>query len=151
MTILLKYQPWWPPDRREDQATAELEWNMWKSRQVPFNTLSDGDAIFGVSAGGPSAGVIMFEMRVLNVVKARYDDHDHAWALLKAGIPKTERQGDTRRSFLNDPYTLAAPATGWLLAWSSEPAPGGWLGRPRPEGFRFRPNGWGKLEELPRP
>jgi hypothetical protein len=110
--------------------------------------LNEGDHYFTVTGGPPDAGMIQGEARIENLVVAPYASHRDAWELVKTGIPlslrKTQRRGVTHaRHFLDHPYTQAAPQSGHLLAFWSVPVRA--INQPRPVGFRFRPNGWGKL------
>jgi len=100
-----------------------------------------------VSRGGPARGRLMWTARITNLVTAPYVSHEEAWELLRQGLPKVilQSEGVHRRSYLSQPDTRRAPNRGWLLAWEGVPIR--WLDLPRPHGFRFRPNGWGKVSD----
>lgn len=143
----IKHQPWVEDFTKQDDFWPDIEWNMWSVRQTPFNDLNNGEEIVYVSGGGPKVGRLMFTARADCLVAEEYLSHTHAWDLMKASLPKDvlKDTGVTRKFFLTNPYTLKAPASGWLLAWSGTPVR--WLDRPRPAGMKFRPNGWTWLDD----
>lgn len=144
--VLLKHQPWnLDPERTE--FPNEVEWNMWTTRAAPFGTLAEGSTVYLVSGGGPKRGLITWEVVVTHAVAARYESKDDAWQHMRAALagPLRER-GYTRRTFLENEYTVAAPEQGYILAWSYDPVRP--IGLPRPEGLRFRQNGWADVAEL---
>ena len=150
--IKAKHQPWWPPSPDGmDEIAVEVEWNMWTRRLWPFKDLAESETIVCVSGGGPARGVLMYTTEVEHLVAARYESHEDGWRILSSGIPRPVlKQGGISRSyFLNHDYTAAAPASGWMLAWSSQP--GEWLGLPRPDDLRFRQNGWAEMDSMPQP
>lgn len=144
--MLLKHQPWNTPEM-SSQAIREFEWNCWKTRQHPFNQLEVGERVLTVTGGGPNEGRIMNDVVVEELVKAHYDSLDEAWALIESGFDAEVLSyfGITREAFLGNAYTRNAPLDGWLLAWWSHPE--FIIDQPRPEGLRFRPNGWAELPD----
>lgn len=144
MTVM-KSRPWVIAPTRADMA-PEVEWNRWTRRDWPFKDLAEGDRVVCVSGGGPAEGILMFEARVEHLITEAYGSHEHAWQLMRTGMPAAALRagGVTKDVFLNHEYTLDKPESGWLLAWSSTPTR--WLGRPRPADFRFRQNGWANYE-----
>ncbi|MFD6568535.1 protein NO VEIN domain-containing protein [Micromonospora profundi] len=138
MTILLKHQPW-NVGGDPDASEGEIEWNMWQRRLLPFQQLDVGTRVVLVSGGGPSAGVLTWEVEVLDVVKERYDDHQHAARLIqKLGISKT--------AFLSTEYTTNAPTSGWLLSWTYRPVRR--IKQPRSPEHPIGRNGWGAIDKL---
>lgn len=144
--VLLKHQPWnLDPGRTE--FPNEVEWNMWTTRAAPFGALAEGSTVYLVSGGGPKRGLVTWEVVVIHALSVRYESKDDAWRQMRSALagPLKER-GYTRRSFLENDYTMAAPEQGYLLAWSYDPVRP--IGLPRPEGLRFRQNGWTDVAEL---
>lgn len=146
MTVLLHSHPW---DAPGDPDTVGVHWSMWSTRQWPYLHLNEGDHYFTVTGGSPREGWIQGEARIEHLVLAPYSTHTEAWDLIRTGIPaalrKTQRHGLTQaRHFLNQTYTVDAPQSGHLMAFWSVPVRA--INRPRPADFKFRPNGWGKLE-----
>lgn len=144
--MLLKLQPWNSPEL-SCEAVPEFEWNCWKIRQYPFNALEVGDSVLTVTGGGPNGGRIMNDAQIVDLVKGRYESHDEAWALIQNGFEAeilTEFE-ITRNAFLDNAYTRNAPHAGWLLAWWSYPE--FIIDQPRPDGLRFRPNGWAEVPD----
>jgi hypothetical protein len=127
-------------------SVPDIEWNMWSRREWPSTHLSEDDEVVYVTGGGPSAGRLMWTVRMSHLFLERYDSHDHAWKLMQSGLPAVHRSSQvTKKGFLRVPYTANAPDSGWLLAWVGIPAL--WLDRPRPPELRFRPNGWAELPD----
>jgi len=145
--VWIKHQPWVDQFTKKADFRPDIEWNIWSVRQTPFNDLISGEEIVYVSGGGPRAGRLMYTARADCLVAEEYLSHAHAWDLMKSALPKSVlRESEiTRKSFLTSPYTLKAPASGWLLAWSGTPVR--WLDLPRPTGMKFRPNGWSWLDD----
>ena len=71
MPILLKHQPW-NNDPSGPERDAEIEWNMWRSRQRPYHDLDIGSRVVLVSGGGPAIGVLTWEVEVTAVAKSQY-------------------------------------------------------------------------------
>lgn len=144
--MFVKSQPWNEPFSRSSM-TAGIEWNMWTKRQWPFLHIEEGDEIACVSAGAPADGKIMWIAKITYLVTAPYSSHEEAWELLKNAIPAPLRKanGLTRRGFLDLDYTYYKPQEGWILGFASEPVR--YVNRHRPDGFRFRPNGWGEIAD----
>jgi hypothetical protein len=144
--MLLKHQPWNPPEM-SCEAVPEFEWNCWKTRQHPFNDLEVGDSVLTVTGGGPNEGRIMNDALIVELVKGHYESLDAAWALIETGFDAGVLSdfGITRDTFVGSAYTRKAPQEGWLLAWWSYPE--FIIDQPRPEGLRFRPNGWAELPD----
>lgn len=144
--MLLKHQPWNAPEL-SCEAVHEFEWNCWKTRQHPFNELEVGEVVLTITGGGPKAGRVMNEALVVEVVKGHYESLDEAWALIENGFDAATLTefGITKASFLGNAYTRNSPTEGWLLAWWSWPE--FIIDRARPEGLRFRPNGWAELPD----
>ncbi|MER6592543.1 DUF3883 domain-containing protein [Micromonospora purpureochromogenes] len=138
MAILLKHQPW-NAGGEPDVSDREVEWNMWQRRLLPFQQIDIGTRVVLVSGGGPSAGRLTWEVEVLDVVKDRYDDHEHAARLIQElGIPRAD--------FLNTEYTTNAPDSGWLLGWTYRPVRR--IMQPRLPEHRIGRNGWGLTDTL---
>ncbi|MCW6004614.1 DUF3883 domain-containing protein [Micromonospora sp. CPCC 205371] len=138
MAILLKHQPW-NTDGTLDEGDREVEWNMWKRRLAPFQQLEVGTRVVLVSGGGPNVGVLTWEVEVLDLVKDRYDDHEHAARLMR-------QLRISRTAFLNQDYTANAPESGWLLGWAYRPVR--FIGQPRTPEHRMGRNGWGATDTL---
>jgi hypothetical protein len=85
MPILLKHQPWTNDPSRPERDT-EIEGNMWRSRQPPYHDLDVGSLVILVSGGGPTAGMLTWEVDVTAVAKGQYASHDEAFRLLRAGV-----------------------------------------------------------------
>lgn len=47
-----------------------------------------------------------------------------------------------KNAFLEHKYTRQAPESGYLMTFVSSRVRE--IGKPKPDGFRFRPNGWGR-------
>jgi hypothetical protein len=138
MAILLKHQPW-NTDGKLDVSEREVEWNMWQRRLLPFQQLDIGTRIVLVSGGGPNAGMLTWEVEVLDVVKDRYDDHEHAAQLIR-------KLGISKAAFLNADYTTNAPNSGWLLGWTYRPVR--LIMQPRSTEHQIGRNGWGATDTL---
>ncbi|MEU8091647.1 protein NO VEIN domain-containing protein [Micromonospora chalcea] len=83
--------------------------------------------------------MLTWEVEVLDVVKDRYDDPEHAAQLIrKLGIP--------RAAFLQTNYTTNAPRVGWLLGWTYRPIR--LIMQPRSPQHRIGRNGWGVTDTL---
>lgn len=137
MPILLKHQPW--NHTPEDPARPDVEWNTWLTRQQPFQSIEIGDQVVLVSAGGPTAGMLTWQVEVTDVIKERYSSHDEAWRLIRP-------LGVTRADFRNNEYTRKAPPAGWLLAWSYRPVRK--IMQPRTPDHHIGRNGWGATDFL---
>lgn len=147
MTILLKHQPWDTEPSRPGQD-PEIEWNMWKTRQLPYHDLVEGVRVVLVSGGGPTRGILTWEVEVTAVAKGRYRSHRDAWRLLAAdiGVRRLKAAGVTSDRFLTQSYTTTASAAGWLLGWSYRPIRPIML--PRPHDLRIGRNGWVVTDRL---
>ncbi|MFI7650625.1 protein NO VEIN domain-containing protein [Micromonospora sp. NPDC049460] len=138
MVVLLKHQPW-NIGGKLDVSEREVEWNMWQRRLLPFAQLDVGTRVVLVSGGGPNVGMLTWEVEVLEVVKGRYDDHEHAAQLMrKLDISST--------AFLNQDYTTNAPDSGWLLGWTYRPVR--LIMEPRAPEHRIGRHGWGTTDAL---
>jgi len=144
--MLLKHQPWNGPEM-SCEPIREFEWNCWKTCQHPFGQLEVGESVLTVTGGGPDAGRIMNDALVVELVKGHYGSLDEAWAMIENGFDAEilDEFGITKEVFLDNAYTRQAPAEGWLLAWWSFPE--FIIDQPRPDGLRFRPNGWAELPD----
>jgi hypothetical protein len=144
-THLMHSNSWLEPGAR---GTDEIEWHMWRTRQWPYLHVTPGDTFLVVSGGSPTEGRIVSENRIDHLLLAEYSNHDEAWQLFRDGLPAADRKrlglGD-KRAFLNHEYTQAAPTSGHLMAFISTHLRD--IDAPRPEDFRFRPNGWGSYTE----
>jgi hypothetical protein len=142
--VIVKHQPW-VTEATLELMTTEVEWNMWRTKQWPFNDMTNGDTILTVSGGAP--GVVMYETKLRNLIKAPYRSHIHAWQLIDCTFPQAvlDGAGVDREWFLNLEYTQHAPASGWLLAWWGQPVR--WIGETRPASLTVRPNGWGEVPD----
>jgi hypothetical protein len=109
-------------------------------RLAPFHDLDIGTRVVLVSGGGPLAGVLTWEVEVVQVVKDRYSDHEHAWQLIR---PLGRL---VKPAFMQQPYTLAAPPSGWLLAWAYTPIRQ--IMEPRSPEHHIGRNGWGVTNAL---
>lgn len=138
----MKNQPWnVNPDY--DEVNDETEWNMWTTRQPPFNSLEREDLVYLVCPDVQGGSVITWEVEVTGVLTAAYGSKSEAWQLLNATVPVLAGRL-TRREFLADGYTVQAPDAGWILGWSYDPVRR--VGVPRPTELKFRPNGWRPLD-----
>ena len=144
--MLVKHQPWHSSED-SGQAWFELEWNMWRTRQYPYSVLEEGTALLTVTGGGPARGRVMSEVDVVALAKGHYSSKEQAWDILRSGMdPATLKHfKGSRAAFLRDPYTVAAPDEGWILAWVGYPAI--IVDQPRPAGWRIRPNGWTEVPD----
>lgn len=141
MPVLLKHQPW--NDGSDEEGDVEVEWNLWRTRQRPYQELEPGVPVVLVSGGGPREGLLTWEVEVLDVVKEPYTSHEAAWRLLG---PLARPCGVVKRVFLEQSYTTGAAEQGWLLAWTYRPVR--LINQPRPADLRFQPNGWAVTEGL---
>lgn len=146
--MLIKNQPWVETFSRSDMV-PDIDWNMWQIRQTPFLDIAVGDEVAYACGATPAESRLMWVVRITHLVTERYESHEEAWDLMRTGIPASLRNAPpyplTRRGFLDQDYTWSKPRAGWLLAFAGEPVR--WLDRPRPDDFRFRPNGWGWLPD----
>ena len=71
VTRLLKHQPWVDGSRERSDG---VDWNMWQIRQPPYHDLEVGDWVVLVSGGGPSGGMLTWEVEVTALVR---DDTTH--------------------------------------------------------------------------
>src|SRR3954469_20522706 len=115
----LKSRPWnFDPDAIE--VSEEIEWNLWRTRQVPFSDLEVGDRVFLASPDGHGSSVITWEVEVTKVVRVGYSSKREAWSLLAGAFPALQDPpAMSRARFLRDEYTAQAAEKGYLLAWSS--------------------------------
>lgn len=147
--MLILNQPYFDDSFTRADMLRDFGWSMWKIRQWPFLEIEDGDEVAYMCGGTPVSSRLMWVVSVTYLVKAPYSSHEEAWELLKTGIPASIRNSGwwavTRPGFLSQEYTVSKSPEGWLLAFSGEPVR--WLNRPRPDGFRFRPNGYGWLPD----
>jgi hypothetical protein len=144
MSVLMHSNPW---DEPGAAGHDEIEWHMWSTRQWPYLRVDDGDEFFAVTGGGPALGTIKSECRIEHLVRAPYASHEEAWDLVRTGIPapvRKEHQLTRSTQFLRHSYTVRAPESGHLMAFLSRHIRN--ENRPRPEGFKFRPNGWGEYD-----
>ena len=142
---MLAYHQSWVEDPEEGIMVPGVYWNMWTTRQHPYKLLEDDMQILMVSGGGPQAGVIMHQSRITHLVKSQYQTPMEAWNAFSSGIPEALRDGTTKSSFFKDNKSRNAPNSGWIIAWVEEPTRP--INKPRPNGFRFRPNGWGEIND----
>jgi len=145
--MYVKHQPWVDTGYTRAEMIPDIEWNMWSHRQWPFNLVSENELIVYVCGGGPPAGQLMWTVTMDHLIQARYESHDQAWKLMRAGLPTANLSawGVTKKYFLDLEYIRKAPDSGWLLAWVGTPVK--WVNRPRPPELRFRPNGWAELPD----
>lgn len=144
MSILMHSNSW---DEPGSSGYDEIEWHMWRTRQWPYLHVSEGDQFYAVTGGGPAVGTVKSKCRIEHLVLAKYSSHDEAWDLVRTGIPATvrKRHALTRSSqFLRHSYTEGTPESGHLMAFLSKHVKN--VDRPRPDDFRFRPNGWGSYD-----
>ena len=137
---MLAYHQAWVVDPKEGIMVPGVYWNMWTTRQHPYNQLEDNLQILMVSGGGPQAGVIT------NLVKSRYESPGDAWDAFSKGIPAALRFGITKAKFHKINDERHAPNSGWIMAWVDQPEKR--INKPRPDGFQFRPNGWGEIPDV---
>ncbi len=142
---MLAYHQSWVVDPAEDMMKPGVYWNMWTTRQNPYNKLENDLEILMVSGGGPINGVIMHVGRITYLVKSKYQTPEEAWNAFSKGIPNFLRYGTTKSSFLKDNRSRNAPNAGWIVAWVDRPINP--VNEARPIGFKFRPNGWGEIEK----
>ncbi|UWZ37041.1 DUF3883 domain-containing protein [Dactylosporangium roseum] len=134
---MLKHQPW--NNGTQEERDYEVEWNMWQRRQPPFHDLEVGTQVVLVSAGGPNAGKLTWQVEVVDVIKGRYETHDEAWRLIRPlGVPKAV--------FMNQDYTVNAAPAGWLLAWAYRPVRK--IMQPRTAEHHIGRNGWGVTDAV---
>jgi Domain of unknown function (DUF3883) len=142
MPILLKHQPW-TVDAAQEERDYEVEWNMWQRRQPPFHDLEVGTQVILVSAGGPNAGTLTWQVEVVDVVKERYETHDEAWRLMRRLIRPL---GISKATFMSQDYTANAASAGWLLAWAYRPVRK--IMQPRTAEHHIGQNGWGVTDAI---
>jgi hypothetical protein len=144
-THLMHSNSWLDPEAR---GADEIEWHMWRTRQWPYSDVTPGDTFLVVSGGGLTEGRIVSQNRIDHLVLEEYSSHDEAWKKFRDGIPaaalKRLRFGG-KSAFLEHEYTQQAPQSGYLMAFVSSHVRD--IGEPRPVGFKFRPNGWGRYVE----
>jgi hypothetical protein len=143
--VLAKHQPWNPPEI-SCEAIYEFEWNLWTTRQFPYNALEEGDLILTVSGGGPRSGRVINQVEVQDLLKASYGSMDEAWAAFESFYPAEflDAYGLNLTSFKEQEYNAQAPSAGHILAWWGEPRL--IIDKPRPDSLRFRPNGWAEVD-----
>lgn len=142
----MKNQPWYGSAPSEAEVSQELEFNLWKARQPPFNDLEAGDHVWLVNPTGPGEAIVSWEVNVRKVVTAPYASKVEAWKLLRLGFPG---QDLTRAHFMNLAYTKQAADQGWLLAWDYEPVRKVMVSRPQE--IKLLKNGWLNLDRFSEP
>lgn len=130
-------------DRGEDY----WYWNLWKTRQFPYNRLELGDLVVAVVTPkqGPSHWLLTGVVEIVELVKEPYTSLDEAAKLLDHEFRVAPAD------FLTHPYTVAAHRRGavqgvllGLHGICRMP-----LNVPRPPELpRLRPNGWLEIEDL---
>lgn len=138
----MKNQPW-NTNPTYQEVNDETEWNMWTTRQAPFNFLERGDTVYLACPDGHGGSVVTWEVEVTRALTAAYKSKNEAWQGLRTTFPLLQRQY-SKRQFLNADYTVQAPEAGWVLGWSYDPVRK--IGVPRPAALKFRPNGWRSLD-----
>jgi hypothetical protein len=144
--MLAYHQNWVKNPTEETAMQSGILWNMWRNQMPPYKELKNGQSVLMVGAGGPTRGIVMYEGKVRYLVKAYYESHEEAWAILAKAIPLKIRTGQlTRKIFLESGYTQKASPQGWLMAWYDDPFR--WIGDARPSTLKFRQNGWSEIPE----
>lgn len=130
----LHNQPWAAPD--DVELDGDVQWNLWTTRQSPYNQVEAGDRVL-LCCPAPEGSRITFEVELTQVEKAPYASKREAHRVIDAAFPYLRMDF---RSFRTAPYTLQAPESGHLLAFSYDPVQE--LQVTRPVDWKLRPNGW---------
>jgi len=116
-----------------DELGIPMLFQMWRTRQDPYDTLADGDTLWWVDQRTREA---RWEFRVTNLRRTRYGSVASALDLLR-------RWFGLLPSDLNA-YHLQAPPEGWLLAWENTII--GPVGVTLPSEMRLGRNGFRRLD-----
>lgn len=125
-----------------DEASGVVEdwtwWNLWKTRQQPYQELKDGIRVLLLQSW-PGGGRLSHLVRARDVLKQHCSTWEDAVATLVGWSGLSE--ADVR----NEPYTAARKGDGplHLIAWRAEELLE--LDLPRPAGLALRRNGWAVL------
>jgi hypothetical protein len=125
------------PSRHDIAGSSH--WNLWRTKQPPFNELVDGTDVVLVDSW-PGAGRLTWQVRARQVIAAPYPTKADAVRQIGRAL------GISPSEIRNHPYTVRGPDSGVLLAWSY--APTRRLDLPRPPDMRFRPNGWLRVQDV---
>jgi hypothetical protein len=120
------------PISAEEMVDA-LWFNMWRSKQWPYNDLKVGDWLYWYESPSKS---IVWRTAVVEVSKFVYQDKKVVECNLE------ERFGEFNKS---QAYFLQAPPEGYCLAYKVLPTER--VNYPRPEGFKFPYLGWLRVDE----
>lgn len=116
-----------------DELGVPMFFQMWRTRQDPYETLTDGDTLWWVDQRTREA---RWEFRVTNLRRARYGS-------VAAALDWLRRWFGLLPSDLTA-YHLEAPPEGWLLAWENTIV--GPVGVTLPSDARLGRNGFRRLD-----
>jgi len=116
-----------------DELGVPMFFQMWRTRQDPYETLTDGDTLWWVDQRTREA---RWEFRVTNLRRARYGS-------VAAALDWLRRWFGLLPSDLTA-YHLDAPSEGWLLAWENTIV--GPVGVTLPSEGRLGRNGFRRLD-----
>lgn len=136
----VKNQPW-NTDMDREMVASEVEWNLWRTRRPPYNSLEEGQTVLLMTLDAAGESEISWAVQVTRVLKTEYGSKREVWSQLRDSFPQFDW---SRSAFLRQEYTVQAPESGVMLAWDCRPLRP--IGVPRPEDLRFQPNGWCRYE-----
>ena len=118
-------------------------WNLWRTKQYPFDALVEGTRVVLVDSwrkGGQTMGRLTWEVEVAGCAKGQCKNKSEALGRIAKAM------GLSRDQVLSDPYTAAKPSdAGWFLAWSVRPLRR--IHLPRPTDLQFWPQGWLRVDD----
>lgn len=141
MTTFLVQNNTWPAETNARMAWPSKAavrrgqwWNIWKTRQAPFNVFSEGTLVLLLDSW-PGGGVLSWLTRAREV-------HTDVLPNKDAAVQAIARwAGQSPRWVLRDPYTARRPAdAGVVIFWRADPIVR--LGVARPPQLVLRRNGW---------
>lgn len=113
-------------------------WNLWRTRQPPFNELRVGSEVVLVDSW-PGGGRLSWQVRATRVLAESYESKSAVISQIASTLEWP------RREVRQNEYTVRGPERGNVLAWRYEPIRR--LGIDRPPDMRFRPNGWLRVDD----
>lgn len=144
MTDVLVHNSSYGSRAEADTATGEVEdwtwWNLWKTRQRPYQELDDGTRVLLLQSW-PGGGRFSHLVRARDVLK----EHCRTWE--DAVETLVHWSGLSEDEVREEPYTAAREGDGplHLIAWKADALLE--LDLPRPGGLALRRNGWAVLTE----
>ena len=118
-----------PSDLVVDEIGTPMFFQMWQTRQPPYNTLADGDTLWWVDQRSRQ---IRWELRVRNLRRSGYES-------VALGLDRLRRWFGMLPSELTEYHKSVRPE-GWLLAWDCDVI--GPVGLQLPDAVKLGRNGF---------